>query len=80
MYAASLESIDFVEKLVREEKISPADFARCGHLEVACKAKHFDDFAAPPTKPRAILIIKQRIIPKDQCNRNRLVHLSRWIG
>src|SRR6267154_5744381 len=43
MYAASLESIDFVEKLVREENIA-CDFVRCGHLEVACKAKHFDDF------------------------------------
>src|SRR5882757_5869480 len=43
MYAASLESIGFVEKLVREENIA-CDFARCGHLEVACKPKHFDDF------------------------------------
>src|SRR5713226_4854336 len=43
MYASSLESIDFVEKLVSEENIA-CDFARCGHLEVACKSKHFDDF------------------------------------
>jgi glycine/D-amino acid oxidase-like deaminating enzyme len=43
MYAASLESIDFVEQLVREENIA-CDFTRCGHLEVACKSKHFDDF------------------------------------
>ena len=31
-------------KLVREEKID-CDFSRCGHLEVACKQKHFDDYA-----------------------------------
>jgi glycine/D-amino acid oxidase-like deaminating enzyme len=44
MYAASLASIDCVEKIVQEEKID-CDFARCGHLEVACKQKHFDDYA-----------------------------------
>jgi glycine/D-amino acid oxidase-like deaminating enzyme len=43
MYAASLESIDCVEALVREESID-CNFARSGHLEVACKAKHFEDF------------------------------------
>jgi glycine/D-amino acid oxidase-like deaminating enzyme len=43
MYAASLESIDCVEEIVREEGIA-CDFARCGHLEVACKAKHFAEF------------------------------------
>jgi glycine/D-amino acid oxidase-like deaminating enzyme len=44
IYAASLASIDCVEKIVQEEKID-CDFARCGHLEVACKQKHFDDYA-----------------------------------
>ena len=44
MYAASLASMDCVEQIVREERID-CDFARCGHLEVACKQKHFDDFA-----------------------------------
>jgi glycine/D-amino acid oxidase-like deaminating enzyme len=44
MYAASLVSIDCVEQIVREEKID-CDFSRCGHLEVACKQKHFDDYA-----------------------------------
>jgi glycine/D-amino acid oxidase-like deaminating enzyme len=43
MYAASLESIDCVEEIVREEGIQ-CDFSRCGHLEVACKAKHFGEF------------------------------------
>jgi glycine/D-amino acid oxidase-like deaminating enzyme len=43
MYAASLESIDCVEGLVHEENIE-CNFSRCGHLEVACKAKHFEDF------------------------------------
>jgi glycine/D-amino acid oxidase-like deaminating enzyme len=44
MYAASLASIDCVEQIVREESIE-CNFARCGHLEVACKQKHFDDYA-----------------------------------
>jgi glycine/D-amino acid oxidase-like deaminating enzyme len=43
MYAASLESIDCVEALVREENID-CDFLRCGHLEVACKPRHFEEF------------------------------------
>jgi len=44
MYAASLETIKCVERIVREEAIE-CDFSRCGHLEVACKQKHFDDYA-----------------------------------
>src|SRR5882724_746765 len=44
MYAASLASMDCVEQIVREEKVD-CDFDRCGHLEVACKQKHFDDYA-----------------------------------
>jgi glycine/D-amino acid oxidase-like deaminating enzyme len=43
MYGASLESIDCVEQIVQEEKIE-CDFSRCGHLEVACKPKHFEEF------------------------------------
>jgi glycine/D-amino acid oxidase-like deaminating enzyme len=43
MYAASLESIDCVESIVREENIE-CNFSRCGHLEVACKPKHFEGF------------------------------------
>jgi len=44
MYAASLATIDCVEYIVKEEAID-CDFARCGHLEVACKQKHFDDYS-----------------------------------
>jgi glycine/D-amino acid oxidase-like deaminating enzyme len=43
MYAASLASIDCVERIVREERIA-CDFSRCGHLEVACKPAHFAAF------------------------------------
>lgn len=43
MYAASLAGIDCVERIVREEEIA-CDFSRCGHLEVACKQKHFDGY------------------------------------
>src|SRR5260221_253081 len=65
MYAASLESIDFVEKLVREENIA-CDFARCGHLEVACKPKHFDDFRRSADETARHFNHRQRIISKDQ--------------
>jgi glycine/D-amino acid oxidase-like deaminating enzyme len=65
MYAASLESIDFVEKLVREENIV-CDFARCGHLEVACKAKHFDDFRRSAEATARDFGHQQRLIPPVQ--------------
>src|SRR5579864_6279401 len=38
MYAVSLETIDCVEQIVRDEGID-CQFERCGHLEVACKQK-----------------------------------------
>jgi glycine/D-amino acid oxidase-like deaminating enzyme len=43
MYAAALDSLNLVEKIVNEEGID-CSFSRCGHLEVACKQKHFDDY------------------------------------
>jgi len=65
MYAASLASIDCVEQIIREEHIA-CEFSRCGHLEVACKPKHFDDF-----RRSAELIAREcnhtlRIIPKSE--------------
>ena len=65
MYAASLESIDFVEQLVCEENIA-CDFARCGHLEVACKPKHFDDFRRSAEETARHFNHPQRLIQKDQ--------------
>jgi glycine/D-amino acid oxidase-like deaminating enzyme len=44
MYATSLESIDLVEQIVRDENIG-CKFSRCGRLEVACKQSHFDAYA-----------------------------------
>ncbi|HEV2114341.1 MAG TPA: FAD-binding oxidoreductase [Terriglobales bacterium] len=43
MYAATLASIDTVERIVREEEIG-CDFSRSGHLAVASKRKHFEGF------------------------------------
>ncbi len=65
MYAASLDTIDCVECIVKEESIA-CDFARTGHLEVACKQSHFDDYA------RQVEVIARefnhplRIVPRDQ--------------
>ncbi len=41
MFQYSLDSIDSVEEIVREENID-CGFARCGHLLTANKPKHFD--------------------------------------
>jgi glycine/D-amino acid oxidase-like deaminating enzyme len=65
MYATSLESIELVERLVREENIE-CSFSRSGHLEVACKQSHFDAYA------RSVEVIAKefnhelRIIPRNE--------------
>jgi len=64
MYAASLESIDLVERIVNEEGID-CNFSRCGHLEVACKQSHFDHYAAAAARTRGEFNHELRIIPKN---------------
>jgi glycine/D-amino acid oxidase-like deaminating enzyme len=65
MYAASLESIDCVEQIVREEKID-CDFARCGHLEVACKPKHFAEFEGAVEVIAREFNHQLRIVPRHE--------------
>ena len=65
MYAASIETIQVVERIVKEENIA-CDFARTGHLEVACKQIHFDDYA------RQVEVISRefnhqlRVVPRNE--------------
>jgi glycine/D-amino acid oxidase-like deaminating enzyme len=65
MYAASLETIDCVEQIVCEEKID-CNFARCGHLEVACKQAHFDGYEETAALTRREFHHELRIIPKNK--------------
>jgi glycine/D-amino acid oxidase-like deaminating enzyme len=65
MYAASLESIDLVEKIVKEEAID-CSFSRCGHLEVACKVSHFNAYAEAAARIECEFAHKLRIIPKNE--------------
>ncbi len=65
MYAASLEAIDLVQQIVREERIE-CSFSRCGHLEVACKRPHFADFAAAAAEIKREFNHELRIIPKEE--------------
>jgi glycine/D-amino acid oxidase-like deaminating enzyme len=65
MYAASLESIDCVEQIVREEKID-CTFSRCGHLEVACKQAHFDGYEESAALVKREFNHELRIIPKSE--------------
>jgi glycine/D-amino acid oxidase-like deaminating enzyme len=65
MYAASLATIDCVERLVSEEKIA-CDFARRGHLEVACKQKHFDDYARQAEVIAREFNHELRIVPRAE--------------
>ena len=64
MYAASLGSIDLVERIVKDEGID-CDFSRCGHLEVACKQAHFDDYSATAARIKSEFNHELRIIPKN---------------
>ncbi|MFY9646658.1 MAG: FAD-binding oxidoreductase [Terriglobales bacterium] len=65
MYAASLETIDSVERIVSEENIA-CDFARTGHLEVACKQAHFDDYARQVEVIAREFNHQLRVVPRDQ--------------
>jgi glycine/D-amino acid oxidase-like deaminating enzyme len=65
MYAASLESIDCVEQIVREENID-CNFSRCGHLEVASKQAHFDGYEESAALIRHEFNHELRIIPKSE--------------
>src|SRR6266478_6596340 len=65
MYAASLESIDCVEQIIREENID-CNFSRCGHLEVACKQSHFDDYEESAALIKSEFNHELRIIPKNE--------------
>jgi len=65
MYAASLASIDCVEQIISEENIA-CDFSRCGHLEVACKQKHFDDYARQAEVIAREFHHQVRIVPKSE--------------
>jgi glycine/D-amino acid oxidase-like deaminating enzyme len=65
MYAASLATIDCVETLVQEENID-CNFSRSGHLEVACKQKHFDEYASQVEVIAREFNHKLRIMPKNE--------------
>ncbi|MGB6385734.1 MAG: FAD-binding oxidoreductase [Terriglobales bacterium] len=65
MYAASLETIDAVEHIVKEENIA-CDFARTGHLEVACKPAHFDDYARQAEVIAREFNHQLRVVPREQ--------------
>src|ERR1700678_680760 len=65
MYAASLETVACVEQIVREEAID-CDFSHCGHLEVACKQKHFDDYARQAEVIAREFNHSLRVVQKDE--------------
>jgi glycine/D-amino acid oxidase-like deaminating enzyme len=65
MYAASLETINAVERIVKEENIA-CDFARTGHLEVACKQAHFDDYARQAEVIAREFNHQLRVVPRTE--------------
>jgi glycine/D-amino acid oxidase-like deaminating enzyme len=79
MYAASLETIASVERIVKEENIA-CDFARTGHLEVACKQAHFDDYARQVEVIGREFNHQLRVVPASNSQRDRFRHLLRRHG
>ena len=65
MYAASLESIDLVERIVKEEGIG-CSFVRGGHLEVACKKAHFEGYVTTAAETKREFNHELRAIPKSE--------------
>jgi glycine/D-amino acid oxidase-like deaminating enzyme len=68
MYAASLESIDLVEQIVKEEGID-CGFSRCGHLEVACKESHFAAYLQAAARIQREFNHELRILSKAELRR-----------
>src|SRR6266851_531121 len=64
MFSASLEAISTVERIVADEKID-CDFCRCGHLEVANKASHFDAFERSAETMERELNHSVQIVPRE---------------
>jgi glycine/D-amino acid oxidase-like deaminating enzyme len=67
MYATSLATIGCVEQVVTEEGVD-CDFSRCGHLEVACKQKHFNDYARQAEVIDRDFDHKLRVVPRHELN------------
>ncbi len=67
MYAASIATIDCVEQIVGEENID-CNFSRCGHLELACKQKHFDDYARQAGVIAREFNHQLRVVQKNELN------------
>jgi glycine/D-amino acid oxidase-like deaminating enzyme len=65
MFAASIESIDCVEQIVREENFE-CNFSRCGHLEVACKQAHFDGYEESAALVHREFGHERRIVSKKE--------------
>ncbi len=65
MFAASIESIECVEQIVREEHIE-CNFSRCGHLEVACKQAHFDGYEESAALVHREFGHERRIVSKKE--------------
>jgi len=65
MFALSLAAIETVERLVREENID-CSFSRCGHLEVAWKASHFEGYARSAELLEKQFAHQVRLLPRAE--------------
>lgn len=65
LFRASVEAIDSVEQIVREENIE-CDFTRSGHLELASKPSHLQQFSRSAEVLAHELSYPVRVIPRNE--------------
>jgi glycine/D-amino acid oxidase-like deaminating enzyme len=65
LFRCSIESVETVEQIVKEEDID-CGFARTGHLLVASKPKHYDDFKSEVDFMAREFNHAVRLVPRNQ--------------
>jgi glycine/D-amino acid oxidase-like deaminating enzyme len=67
LFRASIEAIDTVEQIVREEQIE-CGFARRGHMSLANKPAHFDSFARTAALMEREFGHRLRLVPRQEAH------------
>jgi glycine/D-amino acid oxidase-like deaminating enzyme len=77
LFAASLKALDCVERIVAEEQIA-CDFARTGHLLLACKPAHYRALAREAELLERDFDHPTRVIPPSRLNDE--IGSKRYVG
>src|SRR5436305_1370714 len=64
LFDASLHSIASLERLIDEERIA-CEYERTGHLQAACKPRHFDAFRKEQALAARVFDHRVEIVPRS---------------